>query len=347
MLAARPRSDPDRLRASYLDVLKLCLCDLGGARTREVIWDQDEGEYSREFEVADEYAVSRRLEGRDWPLDGLTMVGLLRLDNLQACVESVVRDEIEGDLIEAGAWRGGASILIRATLDSLGADERTLWVADSFQGFPEPREDESGPDRELEEQMSAIGFLAPTLEQVRGYFARLGCERGVNFVPGFFEETLGGLRGRQWSLIRLDADTYRATKLALEILYPGLAAGGYLIVDDYFHPYLPESCRKAVDEFRDAHGIAEPIEQVDWTGAWWRRESEPALWREDPDDAAFARRDGSSRPTISGRATAPIPTDRELRLERRIAALERRLRAVKGQLSKERGARADSGSAAP
>ncbi len=116
-------------------------------------------------------------------MQGLTMVGLNRLDDLQACVEAVVRDGVAGDLIEAGAWRGGASILMRATLDSLGARDRTVYVADSFQGFPAA--DDQG-------HLNATDFLAVPLEEVEANFARLGLEAGVRFVPGFFAETLPG-----------------------------------------------------------------------------------------------------------------------------------------------------------
>ena len=107
----------------------------------------------------------------DWPLQGLTMVGLGRLDDLQACVESVIADGVEGDLIEAGAWRGGASILMRATLDAAG-DERTVWVADSFAGFPEA---DAPDDGSLD--LRDFDFLAAPLEDVRASFARLGYER--------------------------------------------------------------------------------------------------------------------------------------------------------------------------
>jgi O-methyltransferase/8-demethyl-8-(2,3-dimethoxy-alpha-L-rhamnosyl)tetracenomycin-C 4'-O-methyltransferase len=55
---------------------------------------------------------------------------------------------------------------------------------------------------------------------------------------------------------------------ALVNLYPGLSVGGFLIVDDYGHG----PCKEAVTQFRDEHGIGEPIEQVDWLGAFWRRE---------------------------------------------------------------------------
>ena len=66
------------------------------------------------------------------------MIGLKRLDNLQSCVEQVLRDGIPGDLIETGVWRGGACILMRAILQAYGDTARTVWVADSFAGLPPP-----------------------------------------------------------------------------------------------------------------------------------------------------------------------------------------------------------------
>ncbi len=272
-----------------------------------MVWRGDGRIFSRE--LPDDDQRRWRIDGSDWPLNGLTMVGLRRLDDLQACVESVVADGVEGDLIEAGAWRGGASILMRATLDTLAAHERTVWVADSFQGFPEPQL--GSEDQDLDLHMSAIDYLAPAVEQVRGHFARFGYTRGVTFVPGFFEETMESLRGRRWSVIRLDADGYNATRLALEALYPGLAAGGYLVIDDYFHFQLPV-CRRAVDDFRAEHAITEPIERIDWTGARWRRQ---AASPPSPGDGRSAEPADSQlgRPRAAAQRTGrKIPTDLEL-----------------------------------
>ena len=152
--AVRPRPGAESMRAAYLELLKLCLCDLAGARTLSV---SRTGETRRpDSQVKcwelnqDELAL--RAKGSDWPLSGLTMVGLKRLDDFQACVESVVADGVEGDVIEAGSWRGGASILARATLDSLGADERTVWVADSFRGLPAPESEAFPEDHELDSE---------------------------------------------------------------------------------------------------------------------------------------------------------------------------------------------------
>jgi O-methyltransferase len=307
--ASGPAPDAEALRTAYLELLKLCLCDLAGTTTQSVGALPDGTVMARE--LRDE---GRRLRaaGMDWPLQGLTMVGLRRLDDLQACVEAVVRDGVPGDVIEAGAWRGGASMLARATLDSLG-DERTVVVADSFQGFA------AG----AEENLAGFDFLAVPVEEVRQSFARLGLDRGVEFVPGFFEQTLAGLAGRTWSLIRIDADTYEATRAALDALYPGLAPGGYVVLDDYGSF---EGSRRAVDEFRADHGLGEPIERIDFTGARWRRADAAPI-------AAPAPRPPAPVPRpVERRGAARVPTAAELELARERDALRARLAAAEAEI---------------
>jgi hypothetical protein len=318
-ICARGPRPGEPLRGAYLDLLKLGLCDLLGAETRMVVKDAM-GVFSRRVEGPEQRQW--RVDGSDWPLNALTMVGLRRLDDLQARIEELVADGVEGDLIEAGAWRGGASILMRATLDSL-SDDRELWVADSFQGFPQP---EAGTaDDTLETDMGAIDYFAPGLETVRGYFERFGVSERVSFVPGFFEETMAGLAGRRWALIRLDADGYNATRLALDTLYGGLARGGYVVIDDYFTPGL-DVCRDAVDGFRADHGIADEIVRVDWTGARWRKsaEAEPTV-APPPSGERTPRRPWP--PT-----GVPMPTDRERLLEAAIDELNQRVGQLQAAL---------------
>jgi O-methyltransferase len=315
--AGGPAPDAETLRGAYLDVLKLCLCDLGGTTTVSVGAMPDGTVMSRELR-GDERRL--RAAGMDWPLQGLTMVGLGRLDDLQTCVESVVADGVSGDLIEAGAWRGGASILMRATLDTLG-DQRTVWVADSFQGFAEAETPRHGDSIDL----AAFAFLAVSEADVRESFARLGCERGVRFVPGFFEETLASLARERWAIVRLDADTYEPTREALRCLYPGLAVGGYLIVDDYGSF---EGCRRAVDEFRSEHGIAEPLECVDSTCVRWRRESEGPIITEPALEPRVA-----SRPRAEPQSRANrVPTARELELARELGDVRDRLAVAEARI---------------
>jgi hypothetical protein len=271
-----------------------------------------------------------RTAGMDWPLHGLTMVGLARLDDLQACVESVVRDGVEGDLIEAGTWRGGASILMRATLDSLGEDGRTLWVADSFQGFPQAKRNRDG-SYDLASDLAGCDFLAVPLDEVKENFARFGLGEGVRFVPGFFEDTLPLLPDRRWAVVRLDGDTYDATRLSLEALYPRLSAGGYLIIDDYGQI---DPCREAVDDFRRDRQITEPIEAIDWSGSRWRRQTEPTPLPPSPDMRPPIAAGPEPARAVPREPANRVPAIEEVELQHELAVLQARLAATEAEIER-------------
>ena len=67
-----------------------------------------------------------------------TMIGSKRLDNIQFAIETIIHEDIPGDFIETGIWRGGACIFMKGCLLAFGDNTRTIWAADSFQGVPEP-----------------------------------------------------------------------------------------------------------------------------------------------------------------------------------------------------------------
>ncbi len=204
-------------------------------------------------------------EGRTWPLFAHTMIGVERLNSLRRCVETVLADGVPGDLIEAGVWRGGASILMRGVLEANGVTDRTVWVADSFRGLPEPS---SAYPADRGADWHTADYLAVSLDEVKANFVRYGLlDDQVRFVEGWFRDTLPALTAESWAVVRLDGDMYESTMDALVNLYPRLAPGGFLIVDDYAIP----SCRQAVDDFRQSEAIEEPLETVDWTGVYWRR----------------------------------------------------------------------------
>lgn len=320
--ARGPGPDPEALRAAYLDLLKLTLCDLAGTATMSVARTQQGHVMSREL-TGDQLRM--RAAGMDWPLHGLTMVGLKRLDDLQGCIESVVSDAVSGDVIEAGSWRGGASMLMRATLNTLGAGDRTVFVADSFQGFPEASGDLS-ERYDLSLDLAGVDFLAVPLEEVKATFVKFGLEQGVNFVPGFFQETLPSLSGHQWSIVRLDGDTYEAIWTGMESLYDGLSPGGYLIVDDYLSL---DRCREAIDEYRLRHGISEPIEEVDWTCVRWRKESQSAPAKRDAVAPATA---GSSPRAVQRLERKRVPGIEEVALGEEIERLRERLDAAETEV---------------
>ena len=218
------------------------------------------------LEVARRVSERDLLAGRAIPARAESMVGPTRLDNVQECVATALRDEVPGDLIEAGVWRGGACILMRALLNVLGDTERRVWVADSFAGLPPPeaRYSQDRGDRHHREPV-----LAVNRSEVEANFARYGLlDERVRFVEGWFAETFTALSGETWAVIRLDADMYGSTMDALRHLYPRLSPGGFVIVDDY---HALRACRQAVEDFRSANDIHDPISRVDWAGVYWRR----------------------------------------------------------------------------
>ncbi len=207
-----------------------------------------------------------RADGRDWPHYAQTMVGVKRLANVRYCVERVIADGVPGDLIETGVWRGGVVILMRAILDAYNDRERTVFAADSFQGVPPPNEEAYPADAGSRLHMAKA--LTISREDVEANFELYGLlDDQVQFLEGWFKDSLPAVKERTWSVVRLDGDLYESTMDALTNLYPGLSVGGFLIVDDYEHA----PCRQAVTDFRDAYGIDEPIEAIDWLGAFWRR----------------------------------------------------------------------------
>ena len=208
------------------------------------------------------YDPAVRESGRDWPACAESMIGLRRMDNLQYCVERALREGVPGDLIETGVWRGGATIFMRGILKAHGVTDRTVWVADSFQGLPRPdphRYPADAGDEHFTQDVLRVG-----VEQVRANFRRYDLlDDQVRFLVGWFADTLPTAPIEQLAVLRLDGDMYSSTMQAIEALYPKLSPGGYCIVDDYG---AVEGCKQAITDYRTEHEIVDHIEEIDWAG---------------------------------------------------------------------------------
>lgn len=204
----------------------------------------------------------------------ISMLPVIRLDNLRQCVESVVKDAVPGDLIETGVWRGGATIFMRAVLKTLGVTDRIVWAADSFEGLPEP-DAEKFPKEAASFNSAAMqkyyNRLASGLDEVMHNFATFGLlDEQVHFLKGWFKDTLPDAPIEKIAVLRLDGDYYESTWDALTNLYHKVSPGGYVIIDDYGEDTWTY-CRKAVDDFRSQNGITEPLIKVDQPCSYWRK----------------------------------------------------------------------------
>lgn len=195
-----------------------------------------------------------------------TMIGRLRLENVERCLSQILHDAIPGDLIECGIWQGGVPLFLRGFLRAHGITNRTVWAADSFAGVPPSR-----LPQDAGEDLSATCFpnLAIPLRRVRDLFVRYNLLDGqVRFLEGLFRDTLPTAPIAQLALLRIDADLYESTRDVLTALYPKVSSGGFVIVDDY--GCIP-GCRQAVDEYRATLLAPPALQQIDWTGVYWRK----------------------------------------------------------------------------
>jgi O-methyltransferase len=210
----------------------------------------------------------KRELGLDWPAEAETMIGMQRLTSLQQCVETVLAEDIPGDLVECGVWRGGACILMRAVLAAYGDQTRSVWLADSFEGVPRSDPANYEADKGIRADFAA-GILGVSEAEVRANFERYGLlDDQVRFLPGWFKDTLHDAPIERISVLRLDGDLYESTIQALDALYPRLSPGGFCIVDDY---QAVKACEQAVTDYRAKHGVSADIVDIDGTGVLWRK----------------------------------------------------------------------------
>lgn len=201
-----------------------------------------------------------------WANGSYTGVGTSGLDNLRFCCQQVIADGVPGDFMEAGVWRGGAAIAMAMVAKYYNQD-RTTWLLDSFQGMPPLNTD---CPHEVTDYSALTGLAVPLKDVVAAFHLFEVAERVV-FVPGWLKDTLPGLKCPPLSVLRLDTDYYESTLLSLQVLYPAISPGGWVVVDDY--DCVP-GAKTAVDQYRDEHKITDQLYRMNRThgmGVYWRK----------------------------------------------------------------------------
>jgi len=178
--------------------------------------------------------LQHELIGKEPITENLSLLCKPRFDHLETIIKELNENNIPGDIIETGCWRGGACIYIRAILDSVNDTNRYVYAADSFQGVPKPDLENFPIDSYSTHYKSDL--LKVSLEEVQENFKKYGyLDDRTIFIPGWFKDTITNLKPKsgKWSILRLDGDIYESTIQVLNALYDDLSVGGYVIIDDF------------------------------------------------------------------------------------------------------------------
>ncbi|GAB4092302.1 class I SAM-dependent methyltransferase [Flaviaesturariibacter terrae] len=200
-----------------------------------------------------------------------TMTSPERLFTLSTAVRYVVKNRIQGDFVECGVWRGGSSMMMAIELLAAG-ELRDLYLYDTYEGMSEPGAEDvdlnqNSADKLLQRSQKtneSIIWAYATLEDVRQNLSRTGYPAAnTHYVQGKVEDSIPATLPRTIALLRLDTDWYESTRHELLHLYPLVAPGGVVIIDDYGHW---QGARKAVDEYFAQHNLFPLLHRIDYTG---------------------------------------------------------------------------------
>ena len=180
-----------------------------------------------------------------------TMTGISTILNLISVVQYLTENEIEGDFVECGVWRGGSMMAVAMVLKNINKMERDLFLYDTFTGMVEPTEKDRQFDGKAAAQVwrevSDGAWCNASLSDVKNNMSSTEYPPDkIHYIEGKVEETIPQIAPEKIALLRLDTDWYDSTKHELEHLYPRLTSGGILIIDDYGHW---SGSKKATDEF--------------------------------------------------------------------------------------------------
>lgn len=195
-----------------------------------------------------------------------------RVNALIEAVKYVTTNNINGALVECGVWKGGSIMAMALTLKELGAENRDLYLYDTFSGQSAPADvDVSVHGLKASEMFTisksseaAPGFLkkSPLAEVTENVFGTGYPKEKFRFIEGKVEDTIPDNIPEEIAILRLDTDWYESTKHELIHLFPILKPGGVLIIDDYGHW---EGARKATDEYFTENNICAYLNRIDYS----------------------------------------------------------------------------------
>ncbi len=201
-----------------------------------------------------------------------TMLSEARLFSLYSLAKQTCLDDIPGNFVECGTWKGGAAALLAVVIKRYSLRPRLLYAFDTFEGMPEPTEVDRHNGIDAEQIGYGTGSLkAPIAENLDVVCQFLNVTDIVIPAQGLFAQTLPQYKSEinNIALLHADGDWYASTMDIFSALYDSVVPNGVIQIDDYGHW---EGCKRAIDEFERRRGDSFPLRVIDYTGVWFQKE---------------------------------------------------------------------------
>lgn len=199
-----------------------------------------------------------------------TMTSVDRMVSLIHAIKFIIDNNIQGDIVECGVWRGGSMMIVAKMLLMHGETNRIIYLYDTFEGMSEPTDNDVSLDGEfaasqLQRTPKGQGvWCEASIEDVRANMISTGYPaEKIRLIKGKVEDTIPAVLPGPIALLRLDTDWYESTRHEMINLFPLLQSNGVLIIDDYGHW---QGSKKAIDEYFSENGIMAYLHRVDYTG---------------------------------------------------------------------------------
>tara|TARA_B100000586_G_scaffold183419_1_gene134561 strand:- start:122 stop:877 length:756 start_codon:yes stop_codon:yes gene_type:complete len=218
--------------------------------------------------------ISNEIIKKYQDIEPFTVTSIERVAALLDSVKYIVNNNINGDFVECGVWKGGSCMLIAKELIKQNNLNRNIWLYDTFDGMTQPTDDDietetgiKGKDllSNVEKTTEKFNMWAyAPIEEVKNNMLKTNYPiDNIKYIKGKVEDTLKSNTPRKIALLRLDTDWYESTKIELETLYPLITKGGILIIDDYGHF---EGAKRAVDDYFRKINQQPLLNRIDYTG---------------------------------------------------------------------------------
>ncbi len=200
-----------------------------------------------------------------------SMVSPERLYATHQAIKYAEENNIEGDVVECGVWKGGNSMVMAITLLNCNSQQRNIYMYDTYEGMVEPgikdidfRGRHSKGDWQKHQSSGVNNWCYSPLEDVRKNMASTGYPmEKIHFIKGKVQDTIPAEIPDKIAVLRLDTDWYDSTHHELVHLFPRLSEKGVLLIDDYGHW---KGQREAVDEFFADHKFKPLFSRTDYSG---------------------------------------------------------------------------------